>query len=327
MTNAELLAKIKAEIEDWLKEYAEDSQFELGERFGYKKLLSFLSTLESETTYDTQQYTPRPSVDIEDVARVQFASHAKVFDKKRKAVFDWEQFKEVAGIFYGFGKKDSSDILESEKPMNPSDDGLKKEIDAYFKDWYVDESDQGYSLKTPTGSAVMGHMKNIARHFAKWGAEHAKIDVTDFCKPIDPGIAQCIADHSWEMLGEDENPVPNDLEEAAKRYAHCPFTDDDGNFHEDAIDGTAYHDFIAGAKWDREQIMKDLSKKIAAAYQLGLADKDRQMMKEAVEGEIQMRYSGSLCAKTIRAINEDKFKFGDKIRIIIIKEEENGQPD
>ena len=21
-----------------------------------------------------------------------------------------------------------------------------------------------------------------------WGAEHAKIDVTDFCKPIDPGI-------------------------------------------------------------------------------------------------------------------------------------------
>lgn len=23
------------------------------------------------------------------------------------------------------------------------------------------------------------------------------LDVTDFCKPIDPGIAQCIADHSW----------------------------------------------------------------------------------------------------------------------------------
>ena len=48
MTNEELLAKIKAEIEGWLREYAEDSQFELGERYGYKRLLSFLPTLESE---------------------------------------------------------------------------------------------------------------------------------------------------------------------------------------------------------------------------------------------------------------------------------------
>ena len=56
--------------------------------------------------------------------------------------------------------------------------------------------------------------------------------------------------------------------------------------------------FIAGAEWQKEQ-----------------------MLKEAVEGEIQIRYSGCLCAKTIRAINEDKFKLGDKVRIIIVKEE------
>lgn len=42
---------------------------------------------------------------------------------------------------------------------------------------------------------------------------------------------------------------------------------------------------------------------------------------EVVEGEIQMRYSGCLCAKTIRAINEDKFKLGDKVHIIIVKED------
>lgn len=66
---------------------------------------------------------------------------------------------------------DFLDTLESEKPMQ---EGLEEEIGAYFKDWYVDESDQGYSLKTPTGSAVMGHMKNVARHFAQWGAEHLK---------------------------------------------------------------------------------------------------------------------------------------------------------
>lgn len=66
-----------------------------------------------ETSYDINKLTPTPSVNIEDVARVQFASHAKVFDKQRKAVFDWEQFKEVVGIFYGFGKRDS---LPEEKP-------------------------------------------------------------------------------------------------------------------------------------------------------------------------------------------------------------------
>ena len=43
-----IIEQIKAEIEGWLREYAEDSQFELGERYGYKRLLSFLSTLESE---------------------------------------------------------------------------------------------------------------------------------------------------------------------------------------------------------------------------------------------------------------------------------------
>ena len=43
-----IIEQIKAEIEGWLREYAEDSQFELGERHGYKRLLSFLSTLESE---------------------------------------------------------------------------------------------------------------------------------------------------------------------------------------------------------------------------------------------------------------------------------------
>lgn len=55
-------------------------------------------------------------------------------------------------------------------------------------------------------------------------------------------------------------------------------------------------------------------------YELGKKDMKEQMLNGAVEGEIQMRYSGCLCAKTIRAINEDKFKFGDKVRIIIVKE-------
>ena len=152
MTNAELIAKIKAGVER-LENYYTSVEWYV------EALLSFLSTLESETTYDTQQYTPRPSVNIDDVARVQFASHAKVFDKKRKAVFDWEQFKKVAGIFYGFGKKDSSDTLESEKP----NEGLEEEYKNYV------ENDPVYSKLVNRIAGL-----SIARHFAKWGAEHLK---------------------------------------------------------------------------------------------------------------------------------------------------------
>lgn len=90
--------------------------------------------------------------------------------------------------------------------------------------------------------------------------------------------------------------LPEDLEEAKEAY--CNEHNDDCF---DATGDTCPHirkAFIAGAEWQKAK-----------------------MMKEAVEGEIQMRYSGCLCAKTIRAINEDKFKLGDKVRVIIVKED------
>ena len=56
-----------------------------------------------------------------------------------------------------------------------------------------------------------------------------------------------------EELATMEIPELQGLDKAAKEYAHCPFTDEHGIFHEDAIDFTAYRDFMAGAKWMAEQ--------------------------------------------------------------------------
>ena len=64
---------------------------------------------------------------------------------------------------------------------------------------------------------------------------------------------------------------------------------------------------------------------LAIAHLQGMEQQKAKMLEGAVEGEIQMRYSGCLCAKTIRSINEDKFKLGDKVKIIIVKEDENWQ--
>lgn len=111
----------------------------MGCRDELKELLSFLDTLEAETSYDTLQYNPSPSVDIGDVARVQFASHAKVFDKKRKAVFDWEQFKEVAGIFYGFGQQNNT---LSEEPVSDCHD-LEEAAENSWVDYEYREDPRG----------------------------------------------------------------------------------------------------------------------------------------------------------------------------------------
>ena len=90
------------------------------------------------------------------------------------------------------------------------------------------------------------------------------LDVTDFCKPIDPGIAQCIADHSWEMLGEDEKPASEELTEYASR-AGFDYVDDivlqaepNHRWNDHDVE-FAYRDgIIAGAKWQKEQMMEDI---------------------------------------------------------------------
>ena len=148
MSNTE---KIRQEIERLKKileestYYLDNSQQALGYSFALDDFDTFIDSLPEETSYvyDTNELTPTPSVNIEDVARVQFASHAHVFDRKRKAVFDWEQFKEVVGIFYGFGKrdslpeetcKDSLQVQETCKENADSFTGLEEAADKYASD-------------------------------------------------------------------------------------------------------------------------------------------------------------------------------------------------
>lgn len=96
--------------------------------------------------------------------------------------------------------------------------------------------------------------------------------------------------------------------------------------------------FSKGARMQKEVDDKELSEKVSAAYQLGLSDREKQMMAGAVEGEvcgrvydhINVRFSDGVCKflepKNISHIPADvsKYKVGEKVKIIIIKEEKNG---
>ncbi len=341
MTNAELLAKIKVEIER-LKSIGGIVPLDNREqKTGYESALidveTFLDTLESETTYDTQQYTPRPSVEIEDVARVQFASHAKVFDKKRKAVFDWEQFKEVAGIFYGFGKKDRSNTIESEKPINP--DAAMKELDekiALVKqrgtwdgvdvDKYMDEV-RGREPEKPM--VLEGEIKRFVAEYGYERSEDILLIAIVARHFYDLGCRRTAekADEIEYNRQRAEEDTPKDLEEAAEKYAYEGMPDEMKSYVKPVGD-EVIKNFIAGAKWQAEQDDKELSEKIASAYQLGLADKEKQMMKEAIHYVVQDdldSHGASYNIPFIRlgtvALKPKGIGVGDKVRIIIVKED------
>lgn len=97
---------------------------------------------------------------------------------------------------------------------------------------------------------------------------------------------------------QQEEPVPNDLEEASMNYQNKIAADSDVDDHGQPIIGIfeVSNAFEAGAKWDRQQ-----------------------MMKEAVDTTVHLE-SG---ANPIIEIGVGKFglKVKDKVKVIIVKED------
>jgi hypothetical protein len=175
------------------------------EMTGYDKLLSFLSTLGSEKP--TNPEDAMKELD-EKIALV-----------KRRGTWNGVDVDKYIDEVRG---------RDSEKPMQ---EGLEEEIERYL-----------HSLGVGYGGWVDGmeddDLRGIARHFAKWGAEHAR---------------------------KDETPVSDDLEEYASRagfdYVDNIVQEHPGHRFNDHDVEYAYRDgIIAGAKWDRDQMLKDAVK-------------------------------------------------------------------
>lgn len=123
-----------------------------------------------------------------------------------------------------------------------------------------------------------------------------------------------------EHLRDSTKMISEDLEEAAKEYMKKARK----HLFDDSPIGRADDAFIAGAKWQKEQdtremVMSDGSY-FQKCYALGKKDMKEQMLKDAVEGEVvQDVYSRELRAKT-KDLRKYNLKFGDKIKLIIIKD-------
>lgn len=70
---------------------------------------------------------------------------------------------------------DSLGFIVSLQQEQPEVD-LEKEIETYFKGWYMDETDQGYILHTPDDHAGLMSVKQVARHFYELGLNTRKED-------------------------------------------------------------------------------------------------------------------------------------------------------
>lgn len=131
----------------------------------------------------------------------------------------------------------------------------------------------------------------VARHFAEWGMEQAS--------------------------GSSE--IPNGLEEAAEKYAYEGMPDEMKSYVKPVGD-EVIKNFIAGAKWQAEQLLKSSPlPEDTVLYNKGVEEGKRLMMEEAVEGEYGYFSNAS---KTILPSGKLNLKEGDKVRIIIVKEDE-----
>lgn len=195
--------------------------------------------------------------------------------------------------------------LQQEQPEVDIDD----EIDKVIADYSFTKTIDSGGLKT-----IVLDYEKIAHHFAEWGEKNAykaimkkadevrdkRFDI-DYEVKIDPAAGfdlGCINIYrEGKLVGQyvepkEEKKLPEDLVEAAKKY------DEAESWRWEAPKYPRREAFEAGAEWQK-----------------------RQMMKDAVEGEVVKDISNKL-AVTAKGIDLDGFKFGDKVRVVIVKEEE-----
>ena len=215
------------------------------------------------------------------------------------------------------------------------------ELDDAINNWQGKEAfPEGCGI-TPLPKA-MEIVDKTARHFYELGRQSKEQPLLPGFENEQPGIpgkdfvpvAWCDALEQygiWRIVRV-EQPVCEELEEEIEKSIPLPYgflevehSNMESVYSREQMKTIASH----FAKWQKEQDDKELSEKIASAYQLGLADKEKQMMKEAVEGKViktdkhtSVRYESFYGTRRyFYGIANKQFKPGDKVRIIIVKED------
>ncbi len=129
-----------------------------------------------------------------------------------------------------------------------------------------------------------------------------------------------VADEFRDLLSfldslQQEQPVEG-LEEAANNY--CVDIRIGYPRAMDETDKYIYNAFKAGAEWQKKQDDLETADLLAIAHLQGMEQQKSKMLEEAVEGEISVKFPvvGRSLISVIDMLND--FKYGDKVKVIVI---------
>ena len=131
-----------------------------------------------------------------------------------------------------------------------------------------------------------------------------------------------------KMKGSSE--VPKELKEASDAYAELhgfrvPY-DGSNNFYDEVDVKASKEGFVAGSKWQYQKDRGEFAKIKAKTWSEGFDACKEQMMKDAVELELKDNVNYPSDWNQVGMVGlyfytSPTFKFGDKVKVIIVKEE------
>ena len=199
---------------------------------------------------------------------------------------------------------------------------IKEQICAEIERLKKEVEDHNYYLDTPSqGLGYSFALDDILSFIDSLPEQPVEgLDVTDFCKPIDPKIARYVADHWWEMIGEESTnkPTTEGLEEAADAHIRR-VVDAAGHPGWDWETQDVKDGFIAGAEWQYQKDRREFAKIKAKTWCEGFDAYKQKMLDEAVEGVAEELYNDGEIHCTVGVGTH--FKPGDKVKVIVIKDE------
>lgn len=266
-----IIEQIKAEIEKLIKRYGSvkakgilQEGYKGGRLIGYEDVLNILKRIQEGLEKPMNQDGLDENIKhyIEDCGWGKDSTIPVSF------------VRQIASHFYNLGCRRTAEKYDEieynrQKAEEQGSKGLEEEIIKCWQEWISPSNKQSVE-----GVLPLSEFAFYARHFAQWGAEHFR-DLT-------------------KKMG-DSSEIPADLEEAAW---DCVLDNIDVN---NPVLLPKYKELltcllIAGAKWDREQ-----------------------MMSNAVEGRIFMSFAPGHNQMVMADVD---LPTNTKVRVIIIKEDE-----
>lgn len=191
-------------------------------------------------------------------------------------------------------------------------EGLEEAAEKASKTWRRNE-DGSESKELFPQAFVRGFIAG-----AEWGAEH----LVGVRKMIDPKKKKGRTDCSSQgevpndsLATQSYENIPNDLEEAAKEYArnYIPFDQCDLR--------DILRVFKAGSEWQRAEDQKTIELAEDHAMLAGMNKMEQQMLEKGVECVVE-NWNPEPHPEITIPLNPEVFGVGDKVRVIVIKEEQ-----